>query len=245
MSAYLKVLPAVLLDPEVLFFLGQKISLIVRDNLLLDPRLEDICSAIEREGRTLCEVIARSSPVISDMDRAAIACEKSCSLLKTGIQLNLFQNDPERRAAAQLLLNAIENPEKYLQKSGYDISNDRIRDIIVNLESDSMAQALEKLHLNHFYDELKEKYRQFEVILIENPVDRNIETLPTLRSTIALYGLLIDTLIANVRFENYRLLHRVEPVLARIECVVSEALETTLKQNGKIQAYIKDEELII
>jgi len=245
MSAYLKVLPAVLLDPEVLFFLGQKICLIVRDSLILDQRLDDICTAIEREGRTLCEVISRTTPQATDIDRAAIACEKSCSLLKTGIQLNLLLNDPERHAAALLLINTIENPEKYLKKSGYDISNDRIRDIIVNLESESMLKALEMLNLIHFFEELKEGYRQFEVIQIENEANRKPELLPTLRSTVSLYGILIDTLIANVRFENYRLLHKVEPILNRIETVIAEALEASCKQNSKLNAYIKEEALAI
>lgn len=245
MSAYLKVLPAVLLDPEVLFFLGQKICLIVRDTLMLDPRLEDICTAIEREGRTLCEVISRTTPQATDIDRAAIACEKSCSLLKTGIQLNLFQNDPERHAAALQLLATMENPEKYLKRSGYDISNDRIRDIIVNLESQHMIKALYMLNLLHFFEELKESYRQFEIIQIENEVNRKNEVLPTLRSTISLYGILIDTLIANVRFENYRLLHKVEPVLDRIETAITEALEATYRQNSKLNAYIKETEVAV
>lgn len=245
MSAYLKIMPAVLLDPDVLFLLGQKICIIVRDTLLLDPRMEDICSAIEREGRTLCEVLSRTSPLSTNLDQATISCEKACSLLKFGIQLNLLQDDAERHAAAINLISTLENSEKHLQKNGYDISGDRIRDIIVNLESDQMQQALLKLNLQTFFDTLKEKYRQFEIVQIENEINHKPEALPTLRSTVSLYGMLIDTLIANVRFENYRLLHRVEPVLARIETAVTEAMETVFKQNKELNCYINEETITI
>lgn len=244
MSAYLKILPAVLLEPDVIYFLGQKLCLIVRDTLILDPRMEDICSAIEREGRTLCEVLSRKTTYASEIDHLAIACEKSCSLLKTGIQLNLFQSIPERHTAALMLFNTIENPDKYLLKTGYDISGDRIRDIVVNLESEQMQRALQKLHMSDFFEDLKQKYQQFEIIQLENEVNHKPEMLPTLRSTIALYGMLIDTLITNVRFENYRLLHRVESVLNRIEAVVAEAIEATYKKNVKLNSYITEEALI-
>lgn len=234
MSAYLKVLPAVLLEPEVLFSLGQKLCLIVRDSLLLDARMEDICSAIEREGRTLNEVISRSTIYSSDIDRAAIACEKAVSLLKTGVQIHLFQEDEHRHATAMVLNSTIENPGKHLSKSGYTISGDRIRDIIINLESERMQQALSELHLVAFFEDLKKCYRQYEIIQLENEVNHKEEILPTLRSTVSLYGMLIDTLIANVRFENYRLLHRVDPVISRIETVVNEAVEMTFNQHDKI-----------
>ncbi|MBN1578093.1 MAG: hypothetical protein JW913_16145 [Chitinispirillaceae bacterium] len=232
MSVYLKVLPAVLLDPDVLLILGRKICSIVRETLILDRRMEDICNAIEREGRTLSEVLDRmtASPFAADLDEAALACEKACSLLKAGIQLNLLVSDSERGIQAFLLYNAIENQGKYIQKDGYQ-PGDRISTIIVNLESDQMQQALLSLNLYPFFEDLKETYGRFETIQLENTLFPKTEQLPTLRSTVALYGMLVDTLIANVRFENYQLLHRVETVLIRIETVVAEATETIVQRH--------------
>jgi hypothetical protein len=232
MSVYLKVLPAVLLDPDILLIIGQKICSIVRETLILDRRMEEICAAIEREGRTLTEVLARNvtSPFAADFDVAVLACEKACSLLKAGVQLNLLNNDSERGSSALLLYNTLEKQAKHAHKAVYNISGDRIRDIIVNLESDLMQQSLLQLGLYPFFEDLKEAYERFETIQIENKLSQKKEQLPTLRSTVALYGMLIDTLIANVRFENYQLLHRVESVLLRIEAVVAEAMETTIKR---------------
>jgi hypothetical protein len=241
MSVYLKVLPAVLLDPEVLLELGQKICTIVRESLILDRRMEEICTALEREGRTLKEVIARNicSPYTADLDDAAIACEKACSLLKAGIQLNVLHHNQEYRMPAQRLLHSIDNQGKYIQKTGYDISNDRIRDIIVNLESPKMQQALVSLKLHELFNDLIEAYNRFESIKLENGVISKEEQMPTLRSTIALYGMLIDTLIANVRFENYQLLHRVESVLTKIETAVAEAMEINITRQKSETDFLK------
>ena len=231
MSVYLKVLPAVLLDPDVLLILGQKICSIVRETLILDRRMEEICIAIEREGRTLNDVIDRitTTPFSSALDDAALGCEKVCSLLKAGIQLNLFLPDSKRVAQASLLYNVLENQDKCIQSEGYQCS-DRMSDILRTLEADQMQQALLYLDLLPFYHELKDVYKRFETVLFENSLIKQPDQLPNLRSTIALYGMLVDTLIANVRFENYQLLHRVEIVLKRIETAIGEATNTMVQR---------------
>ncbi|MBN1308807.1 MAG: hypothetical protein JXA18_12865 [Chitinispirillaceae bacterium] len=235
MSVYLKVLPAVLLDPDVLLVLGRKICSIVRETLILDHRMEEICTAIEREGRTLNEVLDRItiSPFAAELDEAALACEKACSLLKAGIQLNLLVSDPERVSQALLLHNAIENQNRYIRKNGYR-PVDRIRTIIVNLESEQMQRALLSLNLYPFFDDLKKAYERFDTLQLEHALVPKTTKLPTLRSTIALYGMLVDSLIANVRFENYQLLHRAELVITRMEAVVAEATETMVQRHKKL-----------
>jgi hypothetical protein len=230
MSVYLKVLPAVLIEPEVLLDLGQKICLIVRDSLILDRRMEDICKAIEREGRTLKEVINRdtTSPFTADLDDAALACEKACSLLKTAIQLNLFHPDAVRASKAVSLYDIFEGKRKSSTRNSSSIVSDRIRDIITALGTDQMQEALTALNLQESYKVLQGAFQKCETVFFENNLLHKNEQLPTLRSTIALYGMLIDTLIANVRFDNYQLLHRVESVLVRIEAVVAEAMRATV-----------------
>lgn len=232
MSVYLKVLPAVLLAPEVLLDLGQKICLIVRDTLILDRRMEDICNAIEREGRTLKEVIDRdtTSPFTADLDDAALCCEKACSLLKAAIQLHLFHSDALHVSNAMLLYQVMEGKAKRSSRNGSTAVSDRIREIITALGSEPMQRALVSLNLQSDFNELQCAFQKCETICFENNLLHKTEQLPTLRSTIALYGMLIDTLIANVRFENYQLLHRVETVLARIETVVAEAMEVTVRR---------------
>jgi hypothetical protein len=247
MSVYLKVLPAVLLDPDVLLELGQKICTIVRDSLILDRRMEEICASIEREGRTLRFVIERNktSPFTADLDDAAIVCEKACSLLKAGLQTILLQNNPEHHSEALKLHHAIEEFEKSCQKQGYDNSGDRIKEIVVNLGKEEFQHYLYNLNLYSFFDDLKAAYQRFETIKMENNLIQKSEQLPTLRSTIALYGMLIDTLIANVRFENYQLLHRVESVLTQIEKVVSEAMRTTLEKQKVSKNYSSSAESVM
>lgn len=232
MSVYLKVLPAVLLEPGVLLDLGQKICLIVRDTLILDRRMEDICKAIEREGRTLKEVIDRdtTSPFTADLDEAALSCEKACSLLKAAIQQNLFIADSVRVSNAMQLYKIMEGKRKHSSRSGNSPVSDRIREIIVVLGSVQMQQILASLQLMDLYRYLQTAFQKCETIYLENNLLHKTEQLPTLRSIIALYGMLIDTLIANVRFENYQLLHRAETVLARIENVVAEAMEETVRR---------------
>lgn len=239
MSVYLKVLPAVLLDPDVLLELGQKVCTIVRDSLILDRRMEEICTSIEREGRTLRFVIERNktSPFAADLDNAAIACEKACSLMKAGLQTILLHKNSEHHPDALKLHHSIEDFEKSCHKKGYDNSGERIREIVVNFEKEEFQRSLYLLNLHPFFEDLKEAYHRFETIKTENELIRESERLPTLRSTIALYGMLIDTLIANVRFENYQLLHRVESVLTQIEKVVSEAMKSTLQKEKSISDY--------
>ena len=243
MSVYLKVLPAILLEPDVLLKLGQSICMIVRESLILDRRMDELCTALEREGRTLKEVINRNNrtPNSAYFDEAAIACEKACALLKAGIQLYVLHQDPVYRIPAQKLLISIDCQGRHLQKSGYNISNDRIRDIIVNLESPQMQQALTVLKINLLYNDLKESYTRLESIRFETECIDRPEQMPTLRSTIALYGMLIDTLIANVRFENYQMLHRVESVLLRIEAAVSDAMTKTVSQSQPVEFLLKQQ----
>jgi hypothetical protein len=236
MSVYLKVLPAVLLEPDVLLDLGQKICLIVRDTLILDRRMEDICNAIEREGRTLKEVIDRdtTSPFTADLDEAALSCEKACSLLKAAVQHNLFDADSPRVSSAMQLYGVLEGKRKNSSRSGNSPVSERIRDIITSLGTEQMQQALTMLHLQKNFQTLRDTFQTCETVYFENNLLHKTEQLPTLRSIIALYGMLIDTLIANVRFENYLLLHRVETVLARIETVVAEAMEETVRRQMAI-----------
>lgn len=232
MSVYLKVLPAVMLEPDILLKLGIKITAIVRDSLILDRRMEEICSALDREGRTLNEVIKRNTALVftGEIDEAAIACEKSCSILKAAIQVHFLRQNPENIAEIQLLHQIIEKPGKISNRTVYAISSERIKDIIENLDTLEAQEALSTLHLESFYEELKTAYERLESVLFESRFTPQPEQLPTLRSSIALYGMLLDSLIANVRFENYQLLHRVQSVLFQIETVVSEAVSISVKR---------------
>lgn len=239
MSVHLKVLPAVLIDPDVLLATGIKICTLVRQALILDHYMEEICCAIDQEGRTLSEVLSRtrSAPFLAEQDQLEIACGKACSLLKTAVQLNLFQNDPERQDAAHLIQNVFDHLDKQSARQGYDISSDRIRDSIVNLESDQLKEAIATINCQHFFEQLVETYQRYETAQMQTSYLAHAEQIPSLRSTIGLYGMLIDTLIANVRFENYRLLHRVESVLMQIETVLIEATESaTSSQNIAIHS---------
>lgn len=232
MSVYLKVLPAVLLDPDVLLELGQSISSIVRNSLILDRRMEELCDSMDREGRTLNEVLIRNqlTPVHADLDHAAIGCERACSLLKAGIQQFLFHSDASFRSSALNLYHTIQKVRNGVKTSGYDISEDRIKEILKHLDSKEAQNNLTKLDLLPFYDVLKSEFTTFSKTLQEFKLLQHPEQLPSLRSTIALYGMLIDTLIANVRFENYQLLHRVQSILTQIESVVSNAMETMIER---------------
>lgn len=228
MSVHLKVLPAVLIDPDVLLATGKKICLIVRNALILDHRMEEICCAIDQEGRTLSEVLSRTrfAPCIAEQDQLGIACGKACSLLKTAVQLNLFQNDPERQEAAHQIQTVFDLLDKQSARHGYDISSDRIRDSLINLESDQLQEAIATINCQPFFEQLSETYQRYETAQLQTSYLAHAEQIPSLRSTIGLYGMLLDTLIANVRFENYRLLHRVEAVLVQIETVLIEATES-------------------
>jgi hypothetical protein len=236
MSVYLKVLPAVMLEPDILLNLGKKITSIVRESLILDRRMEEICTAIDREGRTLTEVIHRNNSVTftGELDDAAIACEKSCSLLRAAVQVYFLHQNPENISAVQCLHQILEKKESSGKKSSNALSSDRFKDIIVELESYDAQSALEMLHLVSFYDALKIAYERYEATIFERRFAPQTELLPTLRSSIALYGMLIDTLIANVRFENYRLLHRVQSVLSQIEIVINEAVSVSARQQKKL-----------
>ena len=248
MSVYLKVLPAVLLDPDVLLQLGQNITSIVRNSLILDRRMEELCDAIDREGRTLNEVLLRNqlTPIHADVDHAAIGCERACSLLKAGIQQYLFHPEADFRSSALKLHITIKQVKDEVKSSGYDISGNRIKVILERLASKELQIFLTNLNLLPFYTALKSQYTTFSETLHEYKLLQQREQLPTLRSTIALYGMLIDTLIANVRFENYQLLHRVQSVLTQIELVVSEAMETMIeRQNESNDIAVESEDAIL
>jgi hypothetical protein len=247
MSVYLKVLPAVLLDPDVLLHLGQNICAIVRHSLILDRRMEELCDAIEREGRTLNEVILRNqlTPIHADLDMATIGCERACSLLKAGIQQYLFHDESDYRSSALILHRTIRKVREENQAGGYDISGNRIKVIIDRFSTEKIQTVLTHLDLTHLFHSLKTEYQKFSALLKEFNLLKQSEQLPTLRSTMALYGMLIDTLIANVRFENYQLLHRVESILCQIESVVTEAMETMIERLCETDSAIDSEEAIL
>ncbi len=240
MSLYLKVIPAVLLEPDVLLCLGRKICSIVRDSLILDRRMEEICLALEREGRTFGQVIARNntSAITANLDEAAVACEKSCSLLKAGIQLNLLNHDEQYRIPAHLLQIAIELHGNDPRRQESTEPGNRIRNIIATLETEQMLKALQILNLQRLFEDLKNAFQKFEAILAEKNRIHEQAQMPSLQSTIALYGMLVDTLIANVRFENYQLLHRVESVLMRIETAVKKAMEINIERQREERHYM-------
>ena len=233
MSVYLKVVPAVMLEPDILLALGRKITSLVRDSLILDRRMEEICSSIEREGRTLDRIIIRNNDLVStgEVEEAAIACEKSCSLLKTAVGFHFLRQDPDHLAAIRLLYPIFEKPARISQKNAYSLSSERIRDIIDNLDTIEAREALSLLHLDAFYEDLKHRFDRFASMLASDETfSASHEHLPTLRSSIALYGMLLDTLIANVRFENYQLLHRVESILSKIETILSEGITESVER---------------
>ena len=232
MSVYLKVVPAVMLEPDILLDLGINITSLVRKSLILDLRMEEICNSIDREGRTLDKIISRNAgnPLTGEIDEAAIACEKSCSQLKAAVQLHYLQPPGMYPDEVQLLHGIFEKPAKISSKNAYSLSSERISDIIGHLESIAAQEALSTLHLDGFYDDLKSKFEVFESMLAATPAPEVPEQLPTLRSSIALYGMLLDTLIANVRFENYRQLHRVQSILSQIETVISGAVDASVKK---------------
>ena len=238
MSVYLKVLPAVMLEPDILLNLGQKITSIVRESLILDRRMEEICTALEREGRTLQEVIERNNTMVftGEIEEAAIASEKACSLFKAVVQLLFLQQNEEYSSHVQLLYETLEKPGKISNKTIYSISSERIRDIVEKLDTEEAREAIVALHMEHFFEDLKSSFDHFETVLFECRFTPKTEQLPTIRSSIALYGMLLDTLIVNVRFENYQLLHRVQSVLSRIETVVTEAVaESVSRQKDRKQ----------
>ena len=232
MSVYLKVVPAVMLEPDILLDLGNKITSLVRESLILDRRMEEICASIEREGRTLEKIISRNSDLVStgEIEEAAIACEKSCSLLKAAVQLHFLQQNPEHSEAVGLLHTIFEKPAKISNKTVYSLSRERIRDIIDHLDTLEAGEALSLLHLDDFFEDLKIRFDRFELILFQNNTSAPPDNIPTLRSSIALYGMLLDTLIANVRFENYQLLHRVQSILSRIETILSSAVTRSVER---------------
>lgn len=235
MSVYLKVVPAVLLDPDILLRLGQSICTIVRSSLILDRRMEEICDAIEREGRTLNEVILHNqlTPLHADLDMAAIGCERAYSLLKAGIQQNVLHCESQYRSSAMVLHQTIQKIREENRSGGYDISGNRIKIIIDRLSTEEVQAVLIKLDLIHLFNSLNTEYERFSKLLAEYNHLGQPEQLPTLRSTMALYGMLIDTLIANVRFENYQLLHRVESILMQIESVMTEAMEIMVDRQNE------------
>ena len=223
-----------MLEPDILLALGRKITSLVRDSLILDRRMEEICSSIEREGRTLDRIINRNNDLVStgEVEEAAIACEKSCSLLKTAVGFHFLRQDPEHLAAIRLLYPIFEKPARISQKNAYSLSSERIRDIIDNLDTIEAREALSLLHLNTFYEDLKRRFDRFASMLASDETfsASHEQQLPTLRSSIALYGMLLDTLIANVRFENYQLLHRVESILSKIETILSEGITESVER---------------
>lgn len=219
-----------MLEPDILLDLGKQITSIVRDSLILDRRMEEICTALDREGRMLSEVIDRNNSIIytGEIDDAAIACEKACSLLKAAIQVYFLQHNSNTVTATQLLHQIIESHGRVTNKSAGAISSERIKDILDGLETNDAQAALATLHLVSFYEDLKIAFERLEATLFEKRFTTQPEKLPTLRSSVALYGMLIDTLIANVRFENYQLLHRVQSVLSQIETVISKAVSDSV-----------------
>lgn len=232
MSVYLKVVPAVMLEPDILLDLGNNITSVVRSSLILDQRMEEICASIDREGRTLDKIISRNADQLSTgkTDEAAIACEKSCSLLKAAVQLHYLKQSEMYSEEIQHLYDLFEKPVKISSKNAYSLSSERIRDIIEHLDTIESREALALLHLEDFYLELKNKFETFAALLSDEPVPETSGQLPTLRSSIALYGMLLDTLIANVRFENYHQLHRVESILSQIETVIAEAVTASVQR---------------
>ena len=232
MSVHLKVVPAVMLEPDILLDLGINITSLVRSSLILDHRMEEICNSIDREGRTLDKIISRNTSDSSTgrIDEAAIACEKSCSLLKAAVQLHYLQETNICSDEIHLLYTLFEKPAKISTKNAYSLSSERIRDIIGHLDTIEAREALSLLHLTAFYEDLKNKFDVFQSMLTATPDFEVPEQLPTLRSSIALYGMLLDTLLANVRFENYRQLHRVESILSQIETIIAQAIEASVKK---------------
>ncbi len=215
-----------MLEPDILLNLGTQITSLVRNSLILDRRMEELCASIDREGRTLKRIISRNTSFAEKgtIEEAAISCEKSCSLLKAAVQLHFLQQDPEFTDMVRLLYSILEKPTKISNKNAYSLSSERIRDIIANLDSIEAREALATLHLDSFFNDLTTRFDRFQGLLREGDDQDQNEQLPTLRSSISLYGMLLDTLIANVRFENYQLLHRVQSILAKIEGIISEAV---------------------
>lgn len=233
-----------MLEPDILLNLGTQITSLVRNSLILDRRMEELCASIDREGRTLERIINRNTAFAEkgEVEEAAISCEKSCSLLKAAIQLHFLQQAPEFTDAVRLLYSILEKPTKFSNKNAYSLSSDRIRDIIDNLDSIEAREALTALHLDSFFNDLTTRFDRFQGLLREGDCQDQSEQLPTLRSSISLYGMLLDTLIANVRFENYQLLHRVQSILAKIEGIISEAIIRSVERQQQRDQHLLEPE---
>ncbi len=227
MSVLLKSVPTVLFDPDVLLELGQKICRIIRETLILDPKMEDICNAVEREGRTLKDILERNkaSTFTKEYEETAMRCERAYILLKTAIRINCFRNDSEHSNHALSLYKVFETPIKKRKRW-----IERIKEVIVILETAQMQNALMYLELLPFYRELKEEFERYETFRQESALINQPDPLPSIRAAASLYGDLLDTLTANVRFVNYQMIHQAELVVNRIESVVNEAVITMIKR---------------